>query len=154
MIHKQKLEKDIEYLRKKYIREYDSREYHFKIGDFAWTLFDYTPTKVKIVEISDFKKYTGSEDAYVYYWIHFVNTSKIRWFWQKIKFKLWEYFLIFLKFRQPRIPPEFGPGHAVQAGVEIFKTPEETIVDGLLFSILFELDELKCKKENENGDNK
>lgn len=151
MIDKKELEKDIDYLRKKYIKEYDPRDYHFKVGDFAWILFDYIPTEVEIVEIQDFKEYTGSEDAYVFYWIHFADISELKWLWQKIRFRSWEYVLRFLKFKPPMIPLEFGPGHAVQAGVEIFETPEEALIDGLLYSILLDLDELEfVKKENKD----
>lgn len=136
------VKKDITNLRNKYIKEYDPTEYHFKVGDTAWILFEDKPIQVDIVDIADFKEYTGSKDAYVFYWIHFKNISKNKERWENFKFKFWLYFLSPLRIRQPKIPPEFGPGHAVLAGEVVYKTAQETLIDGYLFNLMYELDEL------------
>lgn len=144
------IKKDIKELKDKYVEKYDPREYYFKVGDTAWTLYGYRPVKVEIVGVEDFKEHTGSPDAYVFYWIHMTNISKSKLRWENFKFKFWWYFLQYLNINQPKIAPELGPGHAVLPGDEIFKTAEEAIVDGYLQNLIFELDDLEFEKQLEN----
>ena len=145
----QEIKADIEKLQKKYIPYYDPTQRHFEVGDTAWILYDNMPTEVKIVEISDFNEY-GSPGGYVFYWIQFKDVSKKEMIWENLKFKFWLYILRPIGFKQPKIPYKLGPGHGVLAGRNeaIYKTKEEALIDGYLYSLKFEIEDIMYDQGN------
>ena len=143
------LKNDLNKLRRKHIRKYDATKKLFNVGDKAWIFYNFQPIQVEIVEIQDFntKESTG---AYIFYWIHFNEISKLEEIWEKIKFNTWLYFLRFLKIRQPKISPKFGPGHAVLPGrhEDLFYTKEEALAEGYFSNFIFDVEDLIYEKEN------
>ncbi|MFW6121247.1 MAG: hypothetical protein ACOC80_10180 [Petrotogales bacterium] len=104
----------IKQLEKVLIPRYEITKRHFEVGDTVVSLVtgDEIPDLAEVVEVQDF----GGDDGCVYYWVRSESVSYWEYLWLRIKA---------LIFKHPWIPLKFGPGHAVEAGSEIFKTVEE-----------------------------
>lgn len=143
------LDKIVEYLKiAKDVRipYYDLTKKHFKVGDKAYTYptldNPFEPLEVKIVDIEDFRKDYGESGA-VYYWITYNCLTKLERIWEYTKLYFWNYVLSYLGIRQPKVSWKLGPGHAVSAGDEIFKTKYEALVSLNLWNAIFNIEEIK-----------
>ena len=127
--------------------QYDITKQYFEIGDKVWTYGDKEPESGTVVEIQDFRNTIG-DNACVYYWVQMDSITIFDKIVEPIKFYSWLYFLRILGFWQPKINPKLGPGHALDAGKEVFSTKLEALVSMRLAGAISELDELSDKLKN------
>lgn len=128
--------RDAKKLKDTLLDDYDITEQHFEIGDKVYSLasgYEF-PDLAEVVDIDDWRKIHG-EGACVYYWIASTSLTKTELLKEKIKFYSWLYIFRFFGLWQPYINPKLGPGHAVAAGEDIFKTKEESILASYIFDL-------------------
>jgi len=139
-----KLKNELKKFQEDYVEDLDPTEQHFNVGDIAWAYYQYQPVEVKITAVQNFQEYTNDRSAYIFYWYEFTDMTRREKWWHNTKFYTWLYGLSALGINQPKIPPEFGPGHGVLAGrnEDIYKTAKECEIDVILQCLLQDLDDL------------
>lgn len=117
---------------------------HFNVGDTVFYIDNYGDiVAAQVTEIDDFSDNGTIPGGCIYYWIQLENCHIT--IWNKIHSWLSRHtpISILTKFPSLRyyVPPCF-PGHAVTAGVDIFKTRDEAELKNMLNHAYYYLEQL------------